>query len=235
MQDTQSFSESNLSEPHFAPPQAVSIAPVNRWRALWAVRVPAILTALMALLNVWSAATPSLPSRVQVLWDALPFDARRSGHLTTVLAGFALLLLAQSLWRRKQVAWALTLVALLISALAHLLKGLDYEEAMCALALAVWLWLARAQFHARSDAPSARRGLQVLALAFAFTLAYGTVGFYLLDRHFRVNFNFSAALQQTLAMFTEFANPVWNLSPDLGATSPIRFTSWPPRLLAMRF
>ena len=207
MQDIQ-----NLAPAEIAPAIA-STAPKHH-RALWTVRVPALLTALMGVLNLWSAVTPGVRVRMQILWDVLPFEARRGGHLTTALAGFALLLLAQSLWRRKQIAWGLTLAALLISAIAHLLKGLDYEEAICALSLATWLWLARRQFHARSDAPSVRRGLQVLAVAFAFTLAYGTLGFYLLDRHFKMNFDVRAALGQTVTMFTQFYDP--GLQPITG-------------------
>jgi hypothetical protein len=41
----------------------------------------------------------------------------------------------------------------------------------------------------------------VLIGALLFTLVYGTAGFYLLDRHYQVNFNFWGAIAQTLAMF----------------------------------
>ena len=184
------------------------VAPPRRANsALWAVRVPAILTALMGLLNLWSTVTPSLPDRVRLMWDVLPFDVRRGSHLAAALAGFALILLSVNLWRRKQTAWGLAIGALIVSIFAHGLKGLDWEEAACALGLIVWLWLARRQFHARSDAPSVWQGARVLALAFVFTLLYGTLGFYLLDREFKVDFGAGAALSQTVAMFTSFSNP----------------------------
>lgn len=172
-----------------------------------AVQIPAALVALMGLLNVWSAVTPGLPQRMKILWDTLPFDARRGSHLAAALMGFALLLLVQGLWRRKTTSWALALAALLLSSVAHMVKGLDYEESIVALCLATWLWAARRQFWARSDRPSMWRGVRVLAAAFAFTLFYGTLGFYLLDEYFRVNFDLPAALSQTVAMFTSFADP----------------------------
>ena len=176
-------------------------------RELWAVRVPAVLTALMGLLNLWSTVTPSLPDRARLMWDVLPFDVRRGSHLAAALAGFALILLSLNLWRRKQSAWALTLGALIVSIFAHGLKGFDWEEATCALLLIVWLWQARRQFHARSDAPSVRQGLRVLIVAFVFTLLYGTVGFYLLDHAFRVNFGLADAISQTITMFSSFSDP----------------------------
>lgn len=126
------------------------------------------------------------------------------------LAGFALLMLAGSLARRKRVAWMLTLGLLGISAISHLLKGLDYEEALLAGGLMVMLWLMRVRFHARSDAPSIQQGLRVLAEAFLFTLAYGVIGFFLLDRHYSINFGFGEALRQTVVMFTQLYDPGLN-------------------------
>ncbi|MCC7018039.1 MAG: DUF2156 domain-containing protein, partial [Rhodospirillales bacterium] len=56
--------------------------------------------------------------------------------------------------------------------------------------------------------------LLVLVTALVFTLAYGTAGFYLLDRHFSISFSLSAALRQTLVMFTQFYDP--GLEPITG-------------------
>jgi phosphatidylglycerol lysyltransferase len=174
---------------------------------VWNVRLAALLTALMGLINIFSAITPSLANRLSLLAQFSPLMVRRGGHLTAALAGFALLLLAGSLWRYKQVAWLLTLVTLVISIISHLVKGLDYEEAILAAGLAGWLIYLRPHFHALSDIPSVKRGVQILTAALLFTLAYGGIGFYLLDRHFSVNFGLGAALRQTMVMFTQFYDP----------------------------
>jgi phosphatidylglycerol lysyltransferase len=174
---------------------------------IWGVRFTAILVALVGVVNVLSAVTPSLMDRLEVLRQYLPLEVRHGGHLTAALAGFALLVLAQALSRRKRVAWVLTLIVLGISAISHLIKGLDYEEASLAVGLAVILWRMRAHFHARSDVPSIQQGLHVLAGAFLFTLAYGVAGFFLLDHHYSINFGFWDALRQTVVMFTQFYDP----------------------------
>ena len=95
----------------------------------------------------------------------------------------------------------------MISAASHLVKGLDFEEALVSLGLALWLWFLRPKFYARSDRPSIQQGLVVLVMALVFSLAYGTIGFYLLDRHYSVNFDLNSAARQTLVMFTQFYNP----------------------------
>lgn len=180
----------------------------------WSVRLAALLTGLMGVINVLSAVTPSLPARLTILRHVLPLEVRYGSHLAATLAGFALLVLAQSLWRRKRAAWLLTLLILIASAVSHLLKGLDWEEALVAVGLASWLFFPRAQFYARSDRPSVRQGVGIVAGAVLFTLAYGVVGLYLLDKQFRVNFGLAAALRQTLAMFFQFRNP--GLDPVTG-------------------
>lgn len=180
----------------------------------WGVRAVAVLTALMGLVNVLSAVRPAMHSRLALLEEYSPFGVTTGGHLTSALAGFALLVLSFGLWRRKRVAWTLALAILIVSIPVHLIKGLDYEEAILAGLLAIWLAYLRPHFHARSDPPSVRQGLGVLLAALMFTLVYGTAGFYVLDRHFRHNFGLGAAMRQTLVMFTEYYNP--GLEPITG-------------------
>ena len=179
---------------------------------IWSIRLVALLTAGMGIIDVLSGLTPTLHNRLSILEQYSPFGVDIGGHLTSVLAGFALLLLASGLWRRKRLAWALAVTILIISVPVHLFKGLDYEEALLGAALAIWLIYLRAHFHARSDPPSIRNGLLTLLVALIFTLIYGVLGFYLLDRHFiingqRVSFSLFGAIRQTVVMFTQFYNP----------------------------
>jgi phosphatidylglycerol lysyltransferase len=178
------------------------------------VHLVALLTALMGAINFLSAITPAMQYRLRLLEQYSPLAVTRGGHLTSALAGFALLLLSVSIWRRKQMGWLLTIIILILSIFAHLLKGLDYEEASLAALLAALLFYLRPYFHARSDPPSIQQGLQVLAAALIFTMAYGVVGFYLLDRHFRVHFGLWDAIRQTVVMFTQFYDP--GLQPITG-------------------
>ena len=168
------------------------------------VKSISLLTAAMGIVNVLSAVRPSLADRLKLLEIYLPFMVGRGGHLTSALAGFALLLLAVSLWRRKRVGWMLTVAILVISIPAHLLKGLDFEEASLATLLLIFLIFTRHHFQARSDAPSVRAGLLAVLASLGFTLVYGVLGFYLLDRHYSINFGFWDAIRQTIVMFAAF-------------------------------
>ena len=178
------------------------------------MRTVALLTAAMGIVNVLAAVRPSMEHRLRLLEQYSPLQVTRGGHLTSALAGFALLLLASGLWRRKRVAWLLTLLVLLASIVTHLIKGLDYEEASLAALLSVVLLVWRSHFHARSDPPSIRQAVSTMAAALLFTLGYGVAGFFLLDKHFRVRFGLWDAVRQTVVMFTQYYDP--GLQPITG-------------------
>lgn len=160
-----------------------------------------ILTAIVGVVNLISAVTPNSPRRTELIEQFVPFDVRAGGHFFTAITGFILLTLAANLLRRKRVAWILTVGLLIITIISHLIKGLDYEESLLAGVLLAQLILMRSVFTAKSDRPSITQGIRVLIGALLFTLAYGTVGFFLLDRQYTVNFDLPEALLQTLAMF----------------------------------
>ena len=165
------------------------------------IKVTAALVAAMGVINLISAVTPGLPDRVVWLQDLFPIELRHSAHLFTALSGFALLILASGLLRRKRVAWLLALGILLVSVVLNLVKGLDIEESLFAGALLVLLVGTRQAYTARSDAPSIAQGARALLASGLFTLAYGIAGFVLLDHAYGIPFDVPAAAQQTLKMF----------------------------------
>ncbi|HBK96676.1 MAG TPA: hypothetical protein DD001_04770 [Microcoleaceae bacterium UBA10368] len=164
------------------------------------------LTGLVGVINLLSAVTPSLPDRRNWLEPFFPFTVRAGGHFFAAVIGFMLLTLATNLLRRKRIAWLVTVGLLSLSIVVHLIKGLDVEESLLSGVLLFQLLVMRKSFTAQSDRPSIAQGIRVLLGALLFTLAYGTMGFYILDGRFEVNeqavnFDFDRALFQTLAMF----------------------------------
>ena len=182
---------------------------------LWIV---ALLTGFVGVVNLYSAVTPGLPSRLAILRDIYPFEVQAGSHIFAAVSGFILLTLASRLLRRKQVAWWLTVVLLIISIVSNLLKGLDVEETIPAIILLGLLIGLRKNFTARSDRPSSAQGVRVLIGALLFTLAYGTAGFYLMEKQYQTQFDLFQAIKQTLAIFLTTDNA--------GLTATTRFGSF---------
>ncbi len=164
------------------------------------VQLAATLTAVLGAINVLAALSPALTAQVETLTQLSPLLVRHGSRVTSALTGFALLVLASGLWRHKRAAWTITLGVLLVSAASHGARGAAVTAILAGL-LALYLWSQRRHFLAISDRPSARQGLVVLVAALAFTLAYGTAGFYLLSQYRGVPFVLADAVRQTLTVF----------------------------------
>jgi phosphatidylglycerol lysyltransferase len=175
-------------------------------RARFWIQLVAVLVVMMGAVNVLSALLAHAPHRLQLLHSILPFQVTRGSRTLTVAVGFLLMLLGKGLWRRKRRAWEFAVLLLGVSLVLHLVKGLDYEEGLGILALILGLVHLRPYYTAKSDPPSARQGLVVLAGALAFTLLYGIVGFRLLRHQFTGIQDLHDALSATLLYFFELGN-----------------------------
>jgi len=158
----------------------------------------------LAALNLWSALFAHAKGRIQLLREYLPLEVLHGSRLLTVVAAFLLVFLAYGLWRHKRRAWQAAAVTIGASAALHLLKGLDWEEALVSLGVLTGLIALRRRFRAQSDPPSLRRGLVVAAMAVLFACAYGTVGFYFLDREFHARFTAVVSLEYALRLMFTF-------------------------------
>jgi len=138
----------------------------------------------MGIINIISALTGIVSSRLALLMRYLPLEVHHGTRTLTVLAGMLLILLSWSIFRRKRRGWTAAMLLLGASFILHLVKGLDYEEATIAVAAMAILFAARREFVVRSD-PSAIRGALVFSIvALAGWLLYGVLGLYLLRHHF---------------------------------------------------
>jgi lysyl-tRNA synthetase class 2 len=138
--------------------------------------VAALLTLAAGVLNLGSALLPAERQRLDLLHRLVPGALSRGATVVTAAAGVGLLLLAGGLRRRRRTAWLVAVVLLGGSAVLHLLKGLDFEEALAEAFLAGLLAGQGGRFTARAG-PGERRATAVAGLAvIGTTAAYGTLG-----------------------------------------------------------
>jgi lysyl-tRNA synthetase, class II len=131
-------------------------------------RAPRLLAAFVAasgLLDVASAVTPEVASRLHWIENVTPNVVPRLAAALVVPAGLTLIVLARGLARRRRRAWQLTLLFVVAAAALHILKGLDYEEATANLLLAIVLVARRHDFEGRGD-PHERAHILARAVIF---------------------------------------------------------------------
>lgn len=155
-----------------------TMSAVGRWwsaRRTWAPRWLSRLVALLGVVGMVSALSPALRVRMELIVDLLPRFVPTVATGATLAAGLVLVGLARGLRRGKRRAWTAAVVLCAISAVLHVVKGLDVEEAALTTAVLVALLATADCFPAAAD-PVTRRGtIGVLLTVPVVGLLLGTV------------------------------------------------------------
>lgn len=188
-------------------------------RRLRLVRITALLTLGGGVVNLVSLLFPHWPRRGEVVLEVFPLEFLHISRFLTLIIGFSLVVSSFAIYRRKKMAYRAVLVLAAASALFHLTRGLDYEQALYSLVMIGALVAARREFTVRSEAPALHRAVVRLAVAAVVALAYGVAGFWLLDRRdFGVNFHLRDAADGTIRVML--------LARDLEAEPRTRHARW---------
>lgn len=184
-------------------------------------RTPLILggfVALSGVLDFASALVPADLSRLDTIEAVTPTIVPHVARALVVPTGLALVVLARGLRRRRRRAWQLTTALVVVAAVLHILKGLDYAAAIANILLATALIARRHDFEGRGD-PEARKPLAGRLVVYAATiLLYGIVALWInrlaIDRPFTVAY----ALEETgLSAVGAHLRGSDHLSGDFGA------------------
>jgi lysyl-tRNA synthetase class 2 len=163
-------------------------------------RLAAALAVLAGLLNLVSALLPAERDRLRLLAHLVPGAVSRGATVAVAAAGVGLLLLAGGLRRRHRAAWLAAVALLAGSAVLHVVKGLDVEEALAEAFLAGLLCGQARCFPGRA-ARGERPGLLGPALTVAgATLAYGILGLVANDRDVRADLGLGGLVAQVARM-----------------------------------
>ncbi len=138
----------------------------------------ALIAFLSGTVLLFSAALAPEIERLQSVSEWLPLFVVESSHLIGSIIGVALLLVARGLLRRLSAAWLLTELLLLAGAVALLLKGLDWDEALVLVAMALVLYVFRAAFYRGGPVSALRVSPGWLAMALSACMAAAWLGFF---------------------------------------------------------
>jgi lysyl-tRNA synthetase class 2 len=110
--------------------------------------------------------TPEMRDRFDLVGGVLPPGGIAAARVGALAFGIALIWLSRSLAGRRKRAWQLSVVVVLASAVAHMAKGLDFEESTASILLLIALVRYRRRFDVPGE-PTAIRPLLAVGTAFA--------------------------------------------------------------------
>jgi len=131
----------------------VFVAKQSERLRLWQHRIIAGAVMLNAILLLLSTATPAIQGRLDVIADVVPLGAIEVSHALAIATAAIMLLLVRGLLRGYRSAYLIVMALLAASAVAHLLKGGDYEESIAAVVLMMLLFGSRKSFTRKGRIP----------------------------------------------------------------------------------
>lgn len=197
----------------------------NRIKSLFSVaNLPiiaiAVITFLNGLLGVAEPLFQRLAKHPRLFDFVVPYGFYHFSRALSLLFGFILIYLSFNLAARKRMSFILASFGLTVSLVVHVLRArMEYLQdsdfysesigfAIFPVLLNLFLLLIyRKRFVVKSEIRKIRTGLSFLFYSLILALAYGTLGFWLLDKKdFGINFQFSDALLRTLREFLLIGN-----------------------------
>lgn len=139
-----------------------------------------ILTVLVfasGLILLLSASVPGILERLRVVEEFLSFPIMDVSHQLTVAAGFILLGLSRGIEYKVKRAYHITLAVLSGAAVLSLFKGLDYEEAIFLLIVALLLRISKDRFYRESYVLTWGKTFFDIAVILIITSIYILVGY----------------------------------------------------------
>ncbi len=176
-------------------------------RRHWAVWITAFVALINGIATVAQVLATRYPRPTELFAWFLPFGFHHWARSITAVLGFMLIYLSVNLFQRKHLAWWLALAASLAAVVAHGGAGRHLTGALPAGLAAAFLIVFRRRFTVRSEPSSIAQGLALVALSLLVALAYGTLGFWWLDRRdLGMNFQVGEALVRTLREYALVGN-----------------------------
>jgi len=162
---------------------------------------PACLMFLLGLVNIISSITPELPERLMRVRGLLPDYMISASNGLVLVIGLLLLILCVSLLQGSRRAWFFGIFLTLLSAVGHLLKGANYEEAIFAFVTAASLFYTGGFYKLKSHPKLIRVSNIVLLDCVLALFVLGVMGFYYLNpRHFGMDFDFLSSVKTTFSL-----------------------------------
>lgn len=133
-----------------------------------------VSVALCGFSNILDALFPSSPALIDKIQAWIPLEFSQNGQFLLFLSGAMLLVLAHGLHRCKRVAWHMTAVILILSAILDFTQTFNWNRSAVALVLLAALFRRRNLFQARSDTFSFRLGIIIAGAMMLLLVGYGT-------------------------------------------------------------
>lgn len=164
--------------------------------------LPAFIILILGIVNIISAITPAIPSRLMLVRNLLPEDIIVISNSLVLVLGLILVMLSIFLLQGSKRAWYAAISITAFSFFGHLIKAVDFEEATLAFIAGSSLWYTRSFYKLKPSPNFISFNYLVVLYAAVAVMAYGVLGFYFIDKkHFGIDFHLDQAITAVVKLF----------------------------------
>jgi phosphatidylglycerol lysyltransferase len=171
---------------------------------VWFVAFTSFFTGLFIIL--WNSLIrfPHIQKISQLL---VPYGLYHFSRMLTLLLGFILLYLSFELLQRKIMAWRLSLILSVLVIFSNIGKLSSWYEYLLPSIMLLTLIFFQKNFTVVSGPVNIKRGVKLAIFSIAIAVAYGVIGFFLLDKNdFGINFQLWDSFLRTIRELTFIGN-----------------------------
>ena len=204
-------------------PQAAAITLVFRFLEFWVpliagvgsflfsrknilLRVlPVFIIFIAGIINIVSAISPAIPGRIAILDKLLPKIALLVSNFTVFFIGLLLIVLSVYLLRGVKRAWKISLFLLVISAIGHITKGIDFEEASVSILAVVSLLFTYRLYNVKSMPFLQKNWWKIWGIGLLTLVVCAVGGTYFLEKiHIGMEYDFINSIKASFRLIFLF-------------------------------
>jgi len=158
--------------------------------------LPVFIIFIAGIINLISVLTPAIPDRIAILDKLLPQIAISVSNYSVFVVGVLLIILAIYLLQGVKRARRITLFLLAISVIGHLVKGIDYEEAIISFTAFFSLMITHRFYNVKSLPLFRTSWWKIWVVSFTSLIIYTIIATFFLEKsHMGFDYNFADAIE----------------------------------------
>lgn len=172
---------------------------------IWVIAGVTFLTGIISILSMLFIRFRNVPGLLDFV---LPYGTYHISRLLTLAFGFAFIYLSFQIFRRMKTAWWIIVIMSILSLIIHFNHWVYWKTDVSIIILLILLMVFKNKFTSSSSSKSIKTGINFVLLSILIAIAYGTIGFWLLDkRDFGINFGLIDSVTRTLREYLLMGNP----------------------------
>ncbi|HPF49944.1 MAG TPA: phosphatidylglycerol lysyltransferase domain-containing protein [Draconibacterium sp.] len=167
--------------------------------------LPVFIIFISGVIDIVSAMLPALPGRIRVLEKLLPQAALNISNFFVFFTGLLLIILSVYLLKGVRRAWRITVFLLVLTCIAHLVKGIDYEEASVSILALISLLFTYRLYNVKAMPVYRQNWWKIWILGLLVLVLSAVGGTYFLEKaHMGMDYSFVESIQASFRLIFLF-------------------------------